>query len=148
MRLTNNFTLAELCATQTGLRNVPEPGVIPRLRLLAEQILQPLRDHVQRPVIINSGYRSPQVNAAVKGARNSQHVQGYAVDLEVPPLANGDVADWIRDNLDFDQLILENYTPGQPSSGWVHVSYRGPRWNRRNVLTWTPRLGYREGLIR
>lgn len=147
MKLTENFTLAELTVTQTGLRNVPEPLVVQRLKTFAMKILEPVRANFKRPTFVSSGYRSPLVNQAVKGSKSSQHMAGYAGDFEIPGISNYDICVWIRDNLDFDQLILENYTPGKPSSGWVHCSYRGPRWNRGQVLTWIPRRGYLQGLV-
>jgi hypothetical protein len=86
---------------------------------------------------------------AVGGSSNSQHCKGEAVDIECPGVANYDVAKWIQDNADFDQLILEFYTPGIPDSGWVHVSYVGAN-NRANVLTAMKENGktvYKPGLI-
>jgi hypothetical protein len=84
--------------------------------------------------VINSGYRGPALNEAVGGSSNSQHCKGEAVDIECPGTGNYDVAKWIEDNLDFDQLILEFYTPGIPDSGWVHVSYKS-EGNRKQSLT-------------
>lgn len=82
-----------------------------------------MRDHFAKPVTVSSGYRSPKVNAKAGGASTSQHVRGQAADMEIPGVSNYEVALWISKNLDFDQLILEFYTPGEPNSGWVHVSY-------------------------
>ena len=86
-----------------------------------------------------------QLQEPVKGASSSQHVKGQAVDFEIPGIANGDIAAWIRFNLQFDQLILEAYTPGHPSSGWVHCSWT-PGGRRMSVLTFVPGKGYFNGL--
>jgi zinc D-Ala-D-Ala carboxypeptidase len=75
------------------------------------------------------------LNEAVGGSTRSQHCKGQAADIEVPGVANGDVAEWIVENCDFDQLILEFYTPGIPDSGWVHVSYVSEEDNRKSILT-------------
>ncbi len=144
MDLSPNFSLAEMSKSQSAARrgwtNDPPPPVVLALRQLCRVVLEPLRAHYGRPVTINSGYRSPRVNRAIGGAATSQHVLGEAADIEVPGIPNGDVAIYIRDWLPFDQLILEAYTPGVPSSGWVHVSYREGRL-RREVLTASPRKG-------
>jgi hypothetical protein len=127
-------------AARLGLRNTPGPAATQALILLCHNVLEPVRAHFGRPVIINSGFRATAVNRAVGGSGTSQHVRGEAADIEIPGVANGDVAKWIRDNLPFDQLILEAYTPGKPSSGWVHVSYSVNRM-RKQVLTATPKRG-------
>lgn len=146
--LSKSFALAEFERTSTGLPNKCPPNLIPNLKSLCEHVLEPLRAHYRRPVHINSGYRSPAVNAAVGSKPASQHATGCACDLEIPGVSNLDVARWIAANLDFDQLILENHKPGQPSSGWVHVSWvSGPR--RKQVLTATMGshgMVYKQGL--
>ena len=109
---------------------------------------QPVRDNFG-VTVINSGYRGPALNEAVGGSSKSQHCKGEAVDLECPGTANYDVCAWIQDNLDFDQLILEFYTPGIPDSGWVHVSYKA-EGNRKSVLTAMKENGktvYKPGLV-
>ncbi len=145
MRLSPNFTLAELTRTSTGLPNTPPPEIIEKLRAVCVNVLEPVRAHFGRPVTVNSGYRSPQVNRAVKGAATSQHVRGEAVDFEVPGVGNGVVAAWVRDNLEYDQVILEAHYPHLPSSGWVHCSWT-PARRRKSVLTFTPGKGYTKGL--
>lgn len=150
MMLSPNFSLAEMTASvaakAAGVPNTPTPAEIDALRSLCVRVLEPIRAHFGRPVRVNSGFRSRAVNRLVRGSPSSQHMKGEAADIEIPPFANGEVARWIEANIDFDQLILEAYTPGVASSGWVHVSWRP--WNRRrDVLTWTPGLGYRKGLI-
>jgi len=149
MQLSPHFTLAELthsdAAVRLGLKNVPNATVIEALRQVCVHVLEPARAHFGKPVTVNSGYRSQAVNRAVKGSSTSQHVKGEAVDFEVPGVSNGDVAAWVRFNLQYDQLILEAYTPGNPSSGWVHVSWK-PSGRRSSVLTYTPGKGYFNGL--
>ena len=140
MQLSKNFTLAELTKSDTaksrGIDNNPsDEGHLANLKQLAEKVLQPIRDHFG-PTTINSGYRSPVLNEAVRGSRTSQHCHGQAADVEVRGVANYDLAKWIEDNLDYDQLILEFYTPGIPDSGWVHVSYTG-KDHRKQSLTAT-----------
>ena len=149
MKLSKNFSLQELTKSQYALRhdidNTPTEEAIENLRLVCEQILQPVRDHFGIPFSPNSGYRSPALNAALGGSSNSQHMFGQAADFEVPGISNFDLAEWVRDNRVYDQLILECYKPGVPGSGWVHCSYvaDGPRLA---VLTYADRK-YHEGLI-
>lgn len=126
-QLTANFSLHELTKSETALRmgfdNTPGEKEIAALKLLAEKVLQPVRDHFAKGVKVNSAYRSFESNAAVKGSRTSDHCFGRAADIEIPGVANAELAQWIMDNLEYTQLILEFYTPGIPDSGWVHVSY-------------------------
>lgn len=127
MNLSANFTLKELTDSDTakkkGLDNTPTLQVIENLTVLAEKILQPVRDHYGKSVKVNSGYRSPEVNASVGGSKTSDHCKGQAADIEINGVANGDLAEWVSKNLKFTQVILEFYTQGIPDSGWVHVSY-------------------------
>ena len=127
MQLTTNFSLHELTKSETALRlnldNTPGPVETEYLKLLAENVLQPIRDHFQKGVKVNSGFRSSETNQATGGSSKSDHCKGQAADIEIPGVANADLAQWIMDNLDYTQLILEFYTPGIPDSGWVHVSY-------------------------
>lgn len=139
MQLTENFSLSEMLKSQTALRkginNAPhEPSVIINLQTLCEKILQPVRNHFG-PVTINSGYRCPELNKAVGSSNKSQHMVGQAADIEVPTVSNKAVAEWIKDNCDFDQLILEFYNGVDPRSGWVHVSYVDNDKNRKQTLT-------------
>lgn len=127
MQLTTNFSLSELTKSETALRqnmdNTPGDVEIANLKLLAEKVLQPVRDHYGKGVKVNSGYRAPDVNASVGGSKTSDHCKGQAGDIEIPGVANAELAEWIKNNLKFTQIILEFYTPGVPDSGWVHVSY-------------------------
>jgi len=137
VRLSKNFSLQEYTKSQTatrqGLDNTPNEEHLASAKLLFENVVQKVRDHFG-VTVINSGYRGPALNTAVGGSSNSQHCKGEAVDIECPGTGNYDVAKWIEDNLDFDQLILEFYTPGIPDSGWVHVSYKS-EGNRKQSLT-------------
>jgi hypothetical protein len=127
MQLTNNFSLKELTTSETairkGLDNTPDEAAIANLKTLAENILQPVREHYKKVVRVNSGYRAPEVNASVGGSKTSDHCKGQAADIEIDEVANGDLAKHIVDNYKFTQVILEFYTKGIPDSGWVHVSY-------------------------
>ena len=144
MNLTNNFTLQELVKSETALRrgldNTPTVEVVERLKLLAEQVLQPVRNHYGKGVKVNSGYRAPEVNAAVGGSANSDHLTGCAADIEIPGVTNYKLAQWIEANLPYTQLILEFYTQGIPDSGWVHVSY-DPKNLKKQSLTAVKREG-------
>tara|TARA_A100001011_G_scaffold400697_1_gene517706 strand:+ start:8476 stop:8931 length:456 start_codon:yes stop_codon:yes gene_type:complete len=140
LKLTDNFSLQELLKSQTALRkgidNKPaDPSVITNLQVLCEKVLQPVRDHFARPVVINSGYRCPKLNKAIGSSSKSQHTKGEAADIEIPGLSNKELAEYIEDNLPFDQLILEFYNGVDPNSGWVHVSYVGDDDNRKQTLT-------------
>ena len=138
MQLKKNFTMAEFIksdtATKLGIDNTPQGEHLEAAKALFENVVQKVRDHFG-PTVLNSGYRSPKLNEAVRGVATSQHCLGEAADIEVPGVANADLANWIVDNLDFDQVILEFYTPGEPSSGWVHVSYKADGTNRKKALT-------------
>jgi len=139
MNLSPHFTLAEMTRSDTAqrrqIRNVPDAAGIAKLKRVCETILEPVRAHFGKPVTVNSGYRSPALNRVIPGSSDtSQHTKCEAVDFEIPGFSNYEVAKWCRDNLTFGQLILEFYTPGQPSSGWVHCSL--PTATKQNqVLT-------------
>lgn len=138
MKLSENFTMAEFIKSDTanrlGIDNTPEGEHLENAKALFENVVQKVRDHFG-PTVINSGYRCPELNEAVRGSKTSQHCHGEAADIEVPGVANGELAQWIVDNLEFDQVILEFYTPGEPSSGWVHVTYKKDGSNRNKALT-------------
>jgi hypothetical protein len=153
MNLSANFTLKELTksdtATRLGLDNTPDDEALENLKTLCEMVLQPVRDHYGKSVTVNSAYRSPESNAAVGGSKTSDHCKGMAADIEIVGVANADLAQWIMDNLEYTQLILEFYTPGIPDSGWVHVSY-DPNNLKKQELTATKVAGkttYLNGLV-
>lgn len=126
------FTIKELCksstATQKGIDNTPNSEIVSNLEQLVDKILDPLREKFGEPIIINSGYRSPALNKAVKGAVNSQHVYGQAADITSGSKSGNKKLFILAQNLNlpFDQLIDEkNYS-------WIHISH-SPR-NRKQVL--------------
>src|SRR3990170_8399904 len=126
MKLTKNFTLEELCVTDTGLPNVPESHVVERLLLLAFYILQPVRTKFGA-IKINSGFRSLAVNHKIGGSGMSQHLRGEAADI-VPLEADiREIYAWMRDNLIYGQLIFEDKEGKQ----WIHVSL--PRLDKKNM---------------
>lgn len=154
MQLTENFSLHEMIKSETALRhnldNTPGDTEIENLRMLCEQILQPLRNAYGRGIKVNSGFRHPNVNAAVGGSKTSDHCRGQAADIEIPGIPNGDLAEYIAQYFQFTQLILEFYTPGIPDSGWVHVSY-DPADLKRQCLTAVRengRIVYKQGLLK
>ena len=126
MNLTRNFSLLELTKSDTAIRrgidNNPNADQVEKLKLLCENILQPVRDHFVR-VKITSGFRSVELCLAINSSANSQHARAEAADFECPGVDNAELADWINKNLPYDQLILEFYTPGEPNSGWIHCSW-------------------------
>ena len=137
-RLSENFTLREFVKSQTaarrGIDNTPAQAHLDNAFALFQNVVQPVRDHFG-PTIVTSGYRSEALNAAIGGSPRSQHKRGQAADIEVPGIPTGEVAQWIADNLTFDQLILEFYDPNDINSGWVHVSYVMVGGNRGEVMT-------------
>ena len=126
MNLSRNFTLQELIKSDTAIRmdidNNPNADQIEKLKSLCENILQPVRDHFGR-VKVTSGFRSEQLCIKINSSVNSQHAKAEAADCECMGVDNAELADWIQKNLEYDQLILEFYTPGEPNSGWIHCSY-------------------------
>src|SRR6056300_1068368 len=126
MNLSRNFTLQELIKSDTAIRlnidNNPNGDQIDKLKQLCENVLQPVRDQFGR-VKVTSGFRSPELCKAIGSSSNSQHAKAEAADFECVGVDNAELADWIKDNLPYDQLIVEYYTPGEPNSGWIHCSY-------------------------
>jgi putative chitinase len=139
-QLTEHFTLGEMIVSPTakrlGIPNTPTPAHIENMRYCCEKILEPVRAKFG-PVTINSSYRAPLVNKAVGGSATSQHVNGQAIDFEVKGVDNKKVADWVADNLEFDQVILEFYAAGDKNSGWVHASIKKEGGNRKQRLVAT-----------
>ena len=138
MRLSKNFSLKELIrsetATRKGINNNPNEDNIENLQRLCDHVLQPVRDHFGKVVSVSSGFRSPELCVAIGSSVNSQHASGQAADFEIYGLSNKTLADWIHDNLDFDQLILEYHKKDEPNSGWVHCSYKNSEDNRKEYL--------------
>jgi len=137
MKLSANFELAELTKSQVaerkGIPNNPSPDQIDNLKSLCINVLQPIRSEFDKPVIISSGFRSAELCISIGSKPTSQHAEGKAADLEIPGVDNMELAMWIKNNLNFDQLILEFYKDGEPNSGWVHVSWNGDN-NRNQTL--------------
>jgi len=137
MQLTEHFKLEEMTVSPTakklGLSNTPTAEHIENMRYCCEKILEPVRAKFG-PVTINSSYRAPAVNKAVGGSKTSQHVNGQAIDFEVKGVDNKTVADWVADNLEFDQVILEFYAAGDKNSGWVHASIKKEGGNRKQRM--------------
>ena len=147
MQLSKHFTLEEMEKSSTGIRlgikNKAGSGEIKNLGDICYEILEPVRVKFDKPVTITSGYRSPELSEAIGSKATSQHCLGEAVDMEVIGVSNLEVALWIQNHCDFDQLILEYYT-GEANSGWIHVSYKDGS-NRKQVLTFDGK-SYTNGL--
>ena len=151
LQLSEHFTLQDLCSSQTaskyGISNTPNSAEIEKLRVLATEVLEKIYEKYGN-VTINSGYRGASLNSLVGGTITSQHCKGEAADIEIQGVNNYDLACWIRDNLEYDQLILEFATnlESDPNSGWVHVSYKSSG-NRKQLLT-INNSGTKAGLIK
>jgi len=149
MKLSGHFSLAELTKSQTatrkGIDNKPTLEHIENLTELCVQILEPTRRNFGKPMVISSGYRSEELCEAIGSSKNSQHAKGEAADFEMFGVDNKQLAKYIKNNLVFDQLILEFYNPDDPSSGWVHCSYSKEE-NRKQSLLYNGK-DYTEWLI-
>jgi zinc D-Ala-D-Ala carboxypeptidase len=152
VRISKNFALSEMVKSATaerlGVDNSPSLIHLVNLTHLAIHILQPVRDKFG-VITINSGYRSPALNAKVGGSKTSQHCNGQAGDFESFSTPNPDLARWIAKNLDFDQLILEFYDGKDPNSGWIHCSYNlmGNRGVTLTALKTGSKVVYKKGLL-
>jgi hypothetical protein len=137
MNLSKSFTLNELTksqeATRLGIDNTPNEDHILNLKLLCENVLQPIRDYYGMPVSVSSGYRSAKLCEAIGSSSKSQHTKGQAADFEIFGVANKDLADFVVKNLDYDQCILEFWNENEPNSGWVHCSFNA-LGNRKQFL--------------
>ena len=140
MQLSEHLSLAEVTKSDTakrrGVSNMPTEAHIANFKLLAENIFEPIRNHFGKPIFISSGYRSAELNKAIGGAASSQHCQGEAIDIDMDGrpggVTNKMVFDFIKDNLNFDQLIWEFGTDTNPD--WVHVSYESTGKQRKQIL--------------
>ena len=121
MQLSKNFSLSEMTKSDTaarkGIENTPTDQHKESMKLLCDKILQPVRDHFAKSVRVTSGYRSEELCEAIGSSKTSQHAKGEAADFEITGTDNKELTEWIIDNLDFDQIILEFYTDGDPNSG-------------------------------
>ena len=140
MQLSKHFKLEEFEKSSTAIRlnikNKAGSGEIKNLTDLCYEVLEPVRAKFDKPIIITSGYRSPELCEAIGSKATSQHTKGEAADFEIAGVSNLQVALWIQNNTDFDQLILEYWKEGEPNSGWVHCSFVEGS-NRKQVLTYS-----------
>ena len=140
MKLSEHLDLSEVTRSESakrkGISNMPTEAHIANFKLLAENVFEPIRKHFRCPIIISSGYRSKELNAAIGGSLTSQHCQGEAIDIDMDGTPNGVtnrmVFDYIKDNLVFDQLIYEFGDANNPD--WVHVSYESTGTQRKQIL--------------
>ena len=139
MKISPNLNLAEITRSDTakrhGIDNTPTAEHLENFKLLADKVFEPIREHFKTPIFISSGYRSKELNAFIKGSASSQHCKGQAIDIDMDG-SNGDVTnrmvfDFIKNKLDFDQLIAE--FPKNSNPEWVHVSYSKDK-NRKQIL--------------
>ena len=129
MKISPHLNLAELTRSETakrnGIDNTPTAEHLENFKILADKVFEPIREHFKTPIFISSGYRSKELNELIKGSPTSQHCKGQAIDIDMDG-GNGEVTnrmvfDFIKNKLDFDQLIWEFGTDFNPD--WVHVSY-------------------------
>jgi zinc D-Ala-D-Ala carboxypeptidase len=139
MKLSNNLTLAEVTksamAKRHGINNEPAIEHMENLKAIAVNVFQPVRDYFGKPIAVTSGYRSEGLNKAIKGSASSQHCKGEALDIDADVfggLSNKELFDYIKEHVEFDQLIWEFGTEASPD--WVHVSYKRTGQNRGQVL--------------
>jgi hypothetical protein len=138
MQLSKNLALSEVTRSETakrrGISNMPTPEHIENFKKLAENVFQPIRDHFGVPIRISSGYRSKELNTAIGGSLSSQHCQGEAIDIDMDgtTITNAQIFHFIKDNLEFDQLIAE--FPVNSNPAWVHVSYESSGKQRKQIL--------------
>lgn len=148
MQLSPHFTLAEMTRSETaarrGIRNVPGEAETRALALLCDKVLEPVRTHFGRPVIVTSGYRSPRLNVAIGGSASSQHCTGEAADFTVPGVSNIALCRWIAGELAFDQLIYEF-----GETGWVHCSFSAQRKRNQQLSARRTAKGtkYLQGIV-
>jgi hypothetical protein len=140
MQLSEHLSLAEVIRSETakrrGISNMPTDAHLANFKLLAEKVFEPIRNNFGKPIHISSGYRSAALNKAIGGASSSQHCSGEAIDIDMDGSAHGItnkmVFDYIKDNLEFDQLIAE--FPKKGNLSWVHVSYESNGKQRKQIL--------------
>lgn len=143
-KISKHFTLGEATwsreAASRGIENsLDDKAILKKIRAVARNILEPVRKHYGVPFRPNSFYRNKVVNRLVGGVKNSQHLKGEAVDFEIATVDNQRLFNWIKKNLDFDQLILEYYNKSKgKNSGWVHCSYKNELANRNQAILITP----------
>ena len=138
MKISDHITYAEAIHSQTakrkGIDNTPNPNQIEAMKLLAEKVFEPLREWVGGPIKVNSFFRSPELNTAIGGSKTSQHCKGQAIDIDdvYGYKTNSEMYHWVKENLNFDQMIWEFGTDTQPN--WIHISYVSEDNNRNRCL--------------
>lgn len=138
MQISKHLSLAEVSRSETakrkGINNTPSGEHLENFKKLAENIFEPIREHFGVPIHISSGYRSKELNAAVGGSSSSQHCQGEAIDIDMDgtSITNAEIFNYIKDNLNFDQMIWEFGNDSNPD--WVHVSYESTGKQRKQIL--------------
>ena len=138
MKISKHLSLAEVTrsdsAKRNGISNEPTAEHLENFKKLAEKVFEPIREHFKAPIHISSGYRSVALNKKIGGSLTSQHCSGEAIDIDMDgtTITNAQVFNYIKDNLDFDQLIWEFGTASNPD--WVHVSYESTGKQRKQVL--------------
>jgi len=144
--ISEHISYSEACKSQTAIRygidNIPDAGTIEKMRIVANLVFEPVREKFGKPIAVVSFYRSLKLNTVIGGAVNSQHLSGEAMDIDADVfggLTNKMIFDYIRQYLDFDQIIGE-VERDNGDYEWIHVSYKGNQDNRKNVL-----IGYMEG---
>lgn len=138
MNLSSNLSLAEVMKSQTAIRhgidNTPNEEQLENLKRVAEKIFQPIREHFATPIYVSSGFRCVDLNTRIGGSATSSHCNGEALDLDMDgrgTVTNRQIFDFVRANLQFDQLIYEFGDDQNP--GWVHISIKKDN-NRNQVL--------------
>jgi len=121
-------------AIRKGINNDPNNDQLKNMQLIADEVFEPLRSYVDGPIKINSFFRSPELNTAIGGSSKSQHCKGQAIDIDdtFGRMTNAEMYHWIKENLDFDQIIWEFGNDDNPN--WVHISYVSPEKNRNRCL--------------
>ena len=138
MRISKHISYKEATQSQTavrkGINNEPDAYQLQNMQVLAEKVFEPLREHFGVPIAINSFFRSQKLNKAIGGVAGSQHTHGRAIDVDdtLGGVSNKQMFEYIKANLDFDQLIWEFGNDKNPD--WVHISYVSPTENRNRVL--------------
>ena len=138
MQLSKHLSLAEVTrsesAKRNGISNEPTAEHLNNFKLLAEKVFEPIREHFKAPIHISSGYRSLALNKKIGGSSSSQHCSGEAIDIDMDgtSITNKQVFDFIKQHLEFDQLIWEFGTTSNPD--WVHVSYESTGKQRKQIL--------------
>jgi len=138
MKLSKNLTLREVVksntATRKGINNTPDQWAINNLQAVADHIFQPVRDHFGVPIGVTSGFRSKELNKAIGGSKYSQHMIGEAIDIDADmygKVTNSEIFDFIKKNLEWDQMIWEFGDDENPA--WVHVSFKESGKNRKQI---------------